>query len=186
MKNPIKTKEKNPCYRCGKMGHGPGTCGFREAKCSNCGNSTMSRASVTARKSNQEDKTTRAHLVGQRNGWAQTLLHCSHGRGCNMASGSYSFNPLPSSSGGEWTPPHYGDTFICRHWSSHKFDLQNNPKESIPCSCLFGHVPADFAHIYCGGHPCPRTNVGTSEVRGVHGSPQVACSQRQRGTPAQM
>ena len=37
MKKPIKTEEEKTCYHCGKMGHGPSSCGFREAKCFNCG-----------------------------------------------------------------------------------------------------------------------------------------------------
>ena len=49
-----------------------------------------------------------------------------------------------------------------------QFDLQSNSKEFVP-SCLFGQVPTDFTHIYSGVHPCPLTDGGTSEVRGVHG-----------------
>ena len=37
MKKPIKTEEEKPSYHCSKTGYGPSSCGFREAKCFNCG-----------------------------------------------------------------------------------------------------------------------------------------------------
>ena len=103
-------------------------------------------------------------------------------RGGNMASGSYSFTPLLSSSGGEWTPlTIYGD----KHRSSCQFHLQNNPRESVP-SYLFGQFPTEFEHIYWEVRPCPQRDGGTSEVRGVHGSLQVPSSQTQRATSTRM
>ena len=76
MKKPIKTEEEKSCYLCGKTGHGPSSCGFRGSQVflivANWG---MLRASVGARKSYQEARTTRAHHVGLRNGWTPILLH---------------------------------------------------------------------------------------------------------------
>ena len=183
-RKPIKTEEEKPCYRCGKTGHGPSSCVFREAKCFNCGK-LGHVASVCKSKKKQPGSQSSKRAPHERAKWVDTKSTASQPSSDEMA------EEVIWQVGATASRPYRAVLEVNGHPLTMEIDtgaavslISKTTQENLFPAARLDKSSLILLHVYCGGHSCFRTDGGTSEVWGVHWLPQVVHSQRQGTTPA--